>query len=405
MPKSVYLMALGIFAMVTSEFLVGGLMPQISEDLGVTIPQVGYLITAFAIAMAAGGPFATALVLKLRPKAALMTLYAVFLLGNVLAAVATDYWVMMAGRVITGTASSAFFGVSLAVVAQITKPELRGRATGLTMQGLMVGTLLGLPVSTLVGEQWGWRAGFVAVGIITVIAAIATVIVVPSLGHAQDSGGFREELSAFRNGKLWLIICTSTLIIGATFSAFSYFTPILTEVTGYSRDIVPLLLLAYGAATVIGNAVVARLADTHTIRVLVTGLALNALFLSAFALFADLKVPAVLAMMGIGFVGVTMNPAMISRVQRAANARALVNTVHTSFITLGVVIGSWIGGLGINAYGLRTPLWLGAVLAVLALIALVPDMGQMRRRPVDGPGAVEEEGSVTRERAEAGQRG
>lgn len=405
MPKAVYLMALGIFAMVTSEFLVGGLMPQISEDLGVTIPQVGYLITAFAVAMAVGGPFATAVVLKLRPKAALMTLYAVFLLGNALAAVATDYWVMLAGRVITGTASSAFFGVSLAVVAQITKPELRGRATGLAMQGLMVGTLLGLPVSTLVGEQWGWRAGFVVVGIVTVIAAVATLIVVPSLEHAQDSGGFRQEVSAFRNGKLWLIICTSTLIIGATFSAFSYYTPILTEVTGYSRDIVPLLLLAYGAATVIGNAVVARLADTHTIRVLTTGLALNVLFLSAFALFADLKVPALLAMMGIGFVGVTMNPAMISRVQRAANARALVNTVHTSFITLGVVIGSWLGGLGINAYGLRAPLWLGAILAVLALVALIPDMGQMRRRPAAGPAVAAAGESPAREAAEAGQRG
>ncbi len=405
MPKSVYLMALGIFAMVTSEFLVGGLMPQISEDLGVTIPQVGYLITAFAIAMAAGGPFATVLVLKLRPKAALMTLYAVFLLGNALAAVATDYWVMVAGRVITGTASSAFFGVSLAVVAQITKPELRGRATGLTMQGLMVGTLLGLPVSTLVGEQWGWRAGFVAVGIITIIAAIATVIVVPSLGHAEDAGGLREEMSAFRNGKLWLIICTSTLIIGATFSAFSYFTPILTDVTGFSRGVVSLLLLAYGAATVIGNAVVARFADTHTIRVLATGLTLNVLFLSAFALLADLKAPAVLAMMGIGFVGVTMNPAMISRVQRAANARALVNTVHTSFITLGVVIGSWLGGLGINAHGLRAPLWLGAVLAVLALVALVPDMGRLRRTPAGTPDEAAEEHRPAREAAEAGQRG
>ncbi|MFD8521408.1 MFS transporter [Streptomyces capillispiralis] len=175
--------------------------------------------------------------------------------------------------------------------------------------------------------------------------------------------------------------------------------------TGYSRDIVPLLLLAYGAATVIGNAVVARLADTHTIRVLTTGLALNVLFLSAFALFADLKVPALLAMMGIGFVGVTMNPAMISRVQRAANARALVNTVHTSFITLGVVIGSWLGGLGINAYSLRAPLWLGAILAVLALVALIPDMGQMRRRPAAGPAVAAAGESPAREAAEAGQRG
>jgi DHA1 family inner membrane transport protein len=379
MPKSVYLMALGIFAMVTSEFLVGGLMPQISEDLNVSIPQVGYLITAFAIAMAVGGPFATVAVLKMRPKPALLTLFVVFLIGNVLAGIATTYWLMVIARVITGTASSAFFGVSLSVVAQITKPEVRGRAIGIAMQGLMVGTLLGLPISTLVGEQWGWRAGFVAVGIITVIAAVATMIAVPSLEHAEDAGDFREELTVFRNRRLWLVLSTSTLIIGATFAAFSYFTPILTELTGFSRGLVPLLLLAYGAATVIGNAVVARFADTHTIRVIVTGLVLNTLFLVAFALLAEIKAPALIAMMGIGFVGVTLNPAMISRVQRTANARPLVNTVHSSFITFGVVIGSWLGGVGINAFDLTAPLWLGAILAVLALITLIPDMGGLRR--------------------------
>jgi predicted MFS family arabinose efflux permease len=371
-------MALGIFAMVTSEFLVGGLMPQISEDLHVTIPQVGYLITAFAAAMAVGGPFATVAILKLRPKQALLTLYVVFLAGNVLAGISTTYWLMLVARVVTGTASSAFFGVSLSVVAQLARPEVRGRAIGLAMQGLMVGTLLGLPIATLVGNQWGWRAGFVAVGLITVMAAGATAAAVPALDHSEDSGELREEMRVFRSGKLALVLCTSTLIIGATFAAFSYFTPILTEVTGFSRGVVPLLLLAYGAATVIGNAVVARLADTQTIRVLVTGLVLNTGFLVVFATLADLRTPAVLAMLGIGFAGVTMNPAMISRVQRIANARPLVNTIHGSFITLGVVIGSWIGGLGITAFGLTAPLWLGAILAVLALFSLVPDLGQLR---------------------------
>ncbi|GHF41367.1 MFS transporter [Streptomyces morookaense] len=379
MPKSVHLMALGIFAMVTSEFLVGGLMPQIADDLHVGIAQVGYLITAFALAMALGGPFATVAVLRLRPKTALMTLFAVFLAGNVLAAAATGYGVMLAARLVTGTASAAFFGVSLSVVAQITSPEVRGRAIGVAMQGLMVGTLLGLPLSTLVGQQWGWRAGFVAVGAITVLAAVATAVAVPSLEHADGAGDFRDELTVFRNGRLWLVLCTSMLVIGATFAAFSYFTPILTEVTGFSRGTVPLLLLGYGAATVVGNTVVARLADSHTIRVLVTGLALNAVFLTAFALLADLKAPAVAAMTGIGLVGVTLNPAMISRVQRTANARPLVNTVHSSFITLGVVIGSGLGGAATDSYGLRAPLWLGAGTAVLGLLTLIPDVVRVAR--------------------------
>ncbi|MFC6931327.1 MFS transporter [Actinomadura yumaensis] len=181
------------------------------------------------------------------------------------------------------------------------------------------------------------------------------------------------------------MLSTSTLIIGATFSAFSYLNPILTRVTGFGAAVVPLLLVAYGAATVAGNTVVGRLADRRTVGVQVAGLALNAVFLAGFALSAGERVPAVLFMLGIGFVGVTMNPAMGVRVQRAGGTGPLVNTVHTSFITLGVIIGSLVGGVAIDAFGLRAPLWLGAGLAVLGLATLAPERARRRAAPVPEP--------------------
>ncbi|MEV0372410.1 MFS transporter [Streptomyces sp. NPDC050636] len=374
MPRAVYVLAMGIFAMVTSEFAVAGLMPQMAVGLGVGIPQIGYLITAFAVAMSAGGPFLTMAVLRIRQKSSLMLLFGIFLAGNVLAAVAPDYGVMLVARIITGVASQAFFGVSISLCVQLARPEVRGRAIALAMNGLMLGTLLGLPLSTVVGERLGWRAAFWVISGITVVAALATVIGVPRLGRAEGGGNVRQELVAFRNPRLWLVLSTSTLIIGATFAAFSYFNPILTEVTGFSTGTVPLLLIAYGAATVVGNTVVGRLADRHAVGVQLAGLALNFLFLVGFALFAHLPLPAVALMMGIGLVGVTMNPAMATRVQRTGNARPLVNTVHSSFITLGVIVGSSVGGLVINSYGLRAPLWLGAVLALAGLGTLVPDL-------------------------------
>ncbi|MCR8577498.1 MFS transporter [Streptomyces sp. Isolate_219] len=208
------------------------------------------------------------------------------------------------------------------------------------MNGLMLGTLLGLPLSTLVGEHFGWRMAFWVISGITVLAALATFAGIPRLGRAEGGGGVRQELVVFRNPRLWLVLSTSTLIIGATFSAFSYFHPILTEVTGFAAGTVPLLLVGYGAATVIGNTVVGRLADRYTVGVQLVGLSLNFLFLAGFAVFAHLPVPAVVLMTGIGLVGVTMNPAMVTRVQRTGNARPLVNTVHSSFITLGVIVGS-----------------------------------------------------------------
>ncbi|MFD5921858.1 MFS transporter [Kitasatospora sp. NPDC058201] len=386
MPRAVYVLALGIFAMVTSEFAVAGLMPQLAEGLDVTVPQVGYLITAFAVAMSFGGPFLTVAVLRMRQKNALILLFAIFLAGNLIAATASGYPVMLVARVVTGVAAQAFFGVSISLCAQLARPEIRGRAIAVAMNGLMLGTLLGLPLATVIGEHLGWRAAFWTVAVLTVVAALCTLAGVPDVDHAEGGGSVRSELGVFRNPRLWLTFSTSTLIIGATFAAFSYANPILTEVTGFSAGSVPLLLVAYGAATVVGNTVVGRFADRFAVPVLTLGLALNAVFLAGFALFADLPVPAVAFLLGIGLVGVTMNPAMVSRVQRTGNARPLVNTVHSSFITLGIIISTSFGGLAIDAWGLRAPLWLGAGLAVAGLVTLLPEaLGTRRAHPTPAP--------------------
>ncbi|MGW2052388.1 MFS transporter [Streptomyces sp. NPDC001840] len=378
MPRAVYVLTVGVFAMVTSEFAVSGLMPQLADGLGVTIPQVGYLITAFAVAMAAGGPFLTVAVLKVPQKRALMLVFALFLAGNILAATASSYGVMLAARILTGTASQAFFGVAIAMSVRLTRPGVHGRAIAVLMNGLMLGTLLGLPLSAVIGERLGWRAAFWGIAVLTVIAAVCTAVGVPSPARAEARSDFRREMAVFRSPRLWLALPTSTLITGATFSAFSYVNPILTEVTGFDAGTVPLLLVGYGVATVIGNTVVGRLADRYTLQVLFCGLLLNLVFLTGFALFAGMSAPALVCLMGIGLVGVTMNPAMATRVQRAGNAGPLVNSVHSSFITLGVIIGSSAGGPAIDAYGLRGPLWLGAGLAALGLVSLLPDLFRQR---------------------------
>ncbi|MFI8929394.1 MFS transporter [Streptomyces sp. NPDC053474] len=386
MPRAVYVLALGIFAMVTSEFVVAGLMPQMADGLGATIPEIGYLITAFAMAMAFGGPFLTAALLKLAPKRALLVVFAVFLAGNVLAALAPDYVTMLVARVVTGIASQAFFGVGISMATQLARPEMRGRAVAVALNGLMLGTLLGLPMATVVGEHLGWRAAFWAITVLTTLAAVTTFVGVPHVERTEGGGALRDELGAFKSPRLWLSLLTSTFVIGATFSAFSYLNPILTEITGFATGTVPLLLIAYGAATLIGNTVVGRLADRYTLPVLATGLLLNLGFLVGFALVADVPVAAVAMMLGIGLVGVTMNPAMITRVQRASNTGPLVNSVHSSFITGGIIIATSVGGPAIDAYGLRAPLWIGAGLAVLGLLSLIPDL---RQRRATAPGAAD----------------
>ncbi|MFE1958627.1 MFS transporter [Streptomyces sp. NPDC059479] len=376
MPLAVYVLGLGIFTMVTSEFLVAGLMPVLATDLDVSIPQIGYLISLYAAAMALGGPVMTLALLKMRRKSALLVLFAIFLVGQAVGALATTYGVMVLSRLVTGTVSAAFFGVSIAVCVEMTAQEVRGRATSVVLSGLMVGTVLGLPASSLIGDHFGWRASFWAVAVLAVVIGIVTLILIPDLPKSEASSA-RGEMEAFKNLRLWGVFSTSTLVIGATFAAFSYFTPILTDITGFDSSVVPLLLIVYGAATVIGNNVVGRLADRHTIPVLSIGLAALTVLLVLFGLFAQNAIVTVTSLIGIGLVGVTMNPALVTRVMRTANGRPLVNTVHTSFITFGVVVGSWAGGLGISAgYGLRAPLWIGAVMAVLGFATLLPEMSR-----------------------------
>jgi MFS transporter, DHA1 family, inner membrane transport protein len=359
--------------MVTSEFVVAGLMPQIASGLDVSIPQVGYLITAFAVAMALGGPVLTVLAMRLRPKTALLLLFAVFLAGNVLAATASGYPAMLLARLVTGAASQAFFGAAVSICVVLVQPEVRGRAISVVINGLMLGTLLGLPLATFVGAAYGWRAAFWAISALTVVAAVCTVRGVPALARVAR-GPLRQELGVFRRPRLWLMLSTSLLVIGATFSAFSFLNPILTGLSGFDAGAVPLLLVAYGAATVVGNTIVGRLADGYALAVLLCGLALNLFFLVGFAMFAHVGAVAVACMLGIGLVGVTMNPAMGVRVQRAGNVGPLVNTIHGSFITGGIIVSSAVGGLAIDGFGLRAPLWLGAGLALLGILTLVPDL-------------------------------
>lgn len=375
-PAAVYILAAGIFAMVTSEFAAAGLMPQLAEGLGTGVEQIGYLVTIFAVAMAVGGPILTLALLRVPPKTALMTIFTIFLVGNVIAALASTYPMMVVARVISGVASQAFFGVAVSLCARLVDERIRGRAVGVAMNGLMLGTLLGLPLATLVGGRLGWQSAFWTISILTTIAAILTLAVVRNPQHdegaEQPKASASEEFAVLRRPQFLLAIVSSTLIIGATFSAFTFFTPILTQITGFAETTVPLLLLAYGAATVVGNMIVARLADRHTISTLLVGTALNAVFLAGFAFFTDLPVLALVFMFGIGLVGVTMNPAMAVRAQRAGSTAPLANTVHSSFITLGIILGSAIGSALIPAYGLRSPVILGVGMAILAILVILP---------------------------------
>ncbi|OZB98277.1 MFS transporter [Paenibacillus sp. XY044] len=374
MPLAIYILGLMIFSMTTSEFMVAGIMPSLSEEFGVSVAAIGYLISAYAAGMIIGGPLLTVGLLKVPRKKAFLMLSAVFLIGQTLGAMAPNYELMMAARIITGVASSACFGVSIAIALTLVRPEASGRAASIVLGGLMVATAVGLPAAMLFDQYFGWRASFWAVVVLVLVSGTMGLLLIPkSPKEESESISLRGELAAFNNRHLWAAFATSMLIIGATFAAFSYFSPILTDVAGFSLSMVPLLLGVYGVATVIGNTITGRLADRYMMPILTIGLAVLAGALLMFGIFASHQIVAVIAIIVIGLVGVSLNPAMVTRVSRASNSGSLVSTFHVSIVNFGIVVGSTIGGLTIDhGYGLESPLWVGAMLAVLGLLSLIP---------------------------------
>ncbi|MFK0042231.1 MFS transporter [Paenarthrobacter sp. NPDC090517] len=374
-PAGVHILAVGIFAMVMSEFATAGLMPQLSKGLQVSTAEIGYLVTVFAVSMAVGGPVLVFILRKTDPKTSLILILVIFLMGNVVAVFAANFAMMVLARVVTGAAAQAFLGSALSLCVALVPEHMRGRAIGVAMNGLMLGTLLGLPVATYIGGQLGWRYAFVAITAVAAGAGLLFVFFGTAVGYQQPEArtDSSQPLTVLKQPQLILALLSSTLIIGSTFSAFNFFAPILTEIASVELEAVPLLLLAHGAASLLGNWIVSRLADKHTVLVLLAGTSLNGMLLLGFTLWTSTQPAAVFFMIAIGITGITLNPAMTIRIHRAAgNASPLINTIHSSFISLGIIISSAAGSALVSRFGLHSTLILGITLAVLAITAILP---------------------------------
>ncbi len=381
-PPVVHLLGLTIFALTTAEFMVAGMMPALAQALDVSLGEVGNLISWYALGMALGGPVVTvaALAMGWSPKRALMGLLGAYVVASAFAAGAQSYAAMATARILMGVASAACIGLALTICATLVAPGVRGRAASVVLGGLMLSPVFGVPATTLIAQGAGWRVSFWAV---TALALACTLLVAWRVPASSQEGVTRlaDHVSAVWRRGLWAAYITSGLIIGAAFTAFSYFAPIFVQVTGLPSAAVPALLVLYGLANVAGNIVVGRYADAHTMRVLGIGLAVLAVALAAFALLADNVVGSLLAFMAIGLTGVALNPAMVARVMRASEPGPLVNTLHASVITFGLAAGTWAGGAAIDAgMGLRAPLWIGAAMATAGLLSLLPYV-RRRARP------------------------
>ncbi|MDN8595170.1 MULTISPECIES: MFS transporter [unclassified Corynebacterium] len=390
MKKYLYVLMLTIMVVVMSEFQTAGMMPQIAADLGVSTGQVGTVVTLYALGMALGGPLLVYLLRHRPPKASLLIVIGTYAALEVLVPLIHEFWWLALLRVLTGCLSGAAYGIAVSYSARLApSPEKIGEAVSIVLGGIMIGTVIGLPLSHFLAARWGWQSSFYILGIAAFAVFLISLLTLPAPEAATQEAA-AQDLRKLRSPKLWSRYLVSLLTIGAAFAGFSYFTPLLEQNAGFATNTTTLILLAYGIVSFIGNLIVGKFADQHAIGILRIGHTLLFISLALLGAFSNAQ-PLVLAMVLIvGVAGVPMNPALVARVAEIGGTGNMVSTVHTSLITMGVALGSAIGALAIGRAGddPSAAMWIGAAFAVLATLTLATQ-ARGRRQPLRPPHATE----------------
>ncbi|MEE3500173.1 MFS transporter [Acidiphilium acidophilum] len=369
MPLPLIALIVASFAIGTSEFVIVGLVPELARDFAVSVPQAGYLVTAYALGVTFGSPFVAVLVGRWQRRTALISLMGVFVLGNALCALAPGYWTMMAARIITALSHGAFFGIGSVVAADLVPREKRARAVALVFLGLTMANVLGVPAGTILGQAAGWRATFWAVMAIGLVSMAAIAVLLPK-GMPGGSGRLLNEVRILGRTQVLLAMLMAVLSSMSLFSVFTYIAPLLEHVSGLSPHWVSVALLIFGAGLTAGGLLGGRLADRHSARTIVLTFAALAVILGVLRLVSFSGVLAIGVLLVWGVAVFTMvSPLQTRVIDFARDAPNLASTINQGAFNLGNAAGAWIGGaaLGVGVSYLDLPL-VGAAMAALGLI-------------------------------------
>ncbi|MFJ3755690.1 MFS transporter [Streptomyces sp. NPDC090080] len=390
MPLALLALAVGAFGLGTTEFVMMGLLPDVADDLRISIPTAGHLVSAYALGVVIGAPVLAALTARLPRRTVLISLMALFVAGNALSALAPGYHWLLAARFLSGLPHGAFFGVGAVVATNLVAPERKARSVSLMFMGLTVANIAGVPVATLMGQHLGWRATFLGVSLIGVAAMAAVALLVRRADTPAPVLGLRGELTALRSLPVWLALATTVVGFGALFSAYSYITPMLTDSAGYADSDVTLLLALFGVGATAGNLIGGRLAD-HAMRgTLFGGLVSMVVVLLLFPVLMHTQWSAALAVTLLGVAAfVTGSPLQLMVMERALAGPSLASSANQAAFNLANAGGAWIGGVALAAgFGVTSPALAGAALAVLGLGVASAALAVDRRRAV--PSTVQE---------------
>lgn len=365
-------LSVGAFGIGVTEFAPMGLLPVIAEDLGVSIPTAGLLISAYALGVVIGAPLMTLTTARVPRRTLLIVLAGIFTLGNLLAALSNSYGMLLGARILTSLNHGAFFGVGAIVATSLVPAERRAGAVAAMFMGLTIANVVGVPLATWAGDYFGWRASFWGIAALGVATMAALRLTLPAL-PARPDGNAMAELRVMKRRQVLSALGLTVVGASAMFTVFTYITPILRDVTQASLGFVTAMLVTYGVGLTVGNWLGGRYADRSVDRTLIVTLASLTVILAVFALLMPLKMPTAVLIFLWGVASFALVPPLQVRIMNAASdAPNLASAMNIGAFNLGNAIGAVLGG-GVIASGLGYPAvaMAGAMAAAMGLFAML----------------------------------
>ncbi|MEV4739870.1 MFS transporter [Streptomyces sp. NPDC049555] len=372
MPLALLALAVSAFGIGTTEFVMMGLLPNVAGDLHTSVPTAGYLVSAYALGVVVGAPLLAALGARLPRKLMLVLLMVLFTIGNLASALAPTFGLLVAARVLAGLPHGAFFGVGSVVAAQLAARGRQARAVATMFLGLTVANVVGVPTATLLGQHLGWRATFLVVAGIGVLAVGALALLVPPIAR-EEGAGLAHEVRALGAPQVLLALLTAVFGFAGVFAVYSYLASMSTEVTGFSETSVTLVLALFGTGMTLGALAAGRLTDRAPRATLYGSLGALAVVLVLFDFTVHVKWAALVTVVLLGAVGfMTTTPLQMLVMHKARHAPTLAAASNHSAFNLANAGGAWLGGAAIAAgWGWTSPTLVGAALAVVGLAIAV----------------------------------
>lgn len=375
MPIALFALTLSAFAIGTTEFVIVGLVPTIATDLSVSLPSAGLLVSLYALGVAIGAPVLTALTGKWNRKYLLLSLMALFVLGNLLAWQAPGYASLITARVLTGLAHGVFFSIGSTIATSLVSKEKEASAIAIMFTGLTVALVTGVPLGTWIGQEFGWRTTFLVVSALGTLALIGSAALVPGDLKQSAPATIPDQAKVLLQPRLLLVYLMTALGYGGTFTAFTYLAPILEQQTGFASSAIGVIMLVYGVSVAAGNIWGGKLADTHgpikALTFIFTGLTIILLALT-FAMTSKVAAVAVVLVWGAFAFGNVpgLQVYVVQLAERLTpNAVDVASGLNIAAFNIGIALGSTVGGTIVEHMTLQDTAWIGALISLLALAA------------------------------------